>query len=73
MILYWDSDQCFWSEILSDHQTLVILLVGKMSYKNVPICQSCSPDVQTLKDHAHGDVINPVTLATDGSLIKTAL
>lgn len=44
-----------------------------MPYKNVPICQSCNPDVEALKDYAPGDVINPVTLATDGSLIKTAL
>lgn len=44
-----------------------------MPYKSVPILQSCNPDVVPLKDHAPGDVINRVTLATDGSLIKTAL
>lgn len=44
-----------------------------MPYKTVPIRQTCNPDVVALKDHALGDVINCVTLATDGSLIKTAL
>lgn len=44
-----------------------------MPYKSVPICQSCNPDVVALKERAPGDVINRVTLATDGGLIKTAL
>ena len=44
-----------------------------MTWKSIPICQSCNPDVVALKDNAPGDVINRVTLASDGSLIKTAL
>lgn len=48
-------------------------MVWTMPYKRVPICRSCNPDVVALKDHAAGDVINHVTLATDGNLIKTAL
>lgn len=48
-------------------------IVWTVPYNSVPICQSCNPDVVALKDHAPGDVINRVTLATDGSLIKTAL
>jgi len=34
---------------------------------------SCNPDAVALKGCALGDVINRVTLATDESLIKTAL
>lgn len=44
-----------------------------MAHQEPPIRQPCNPDVVALKDHAPGDVINHITLATDGRLIKTAL
>lgn len=42
-------------------------------YVSVAIRKPCNPDVEALKDRTPGVVINRVTLATDGSLIKTAL
>lgn len=48
-------------------------MMWTMARSKCPIRQSCNPDVVVLKERARGDVINRVTLATDGSLIKTAL
>lgn len=52
---------------------LSLILLNDVDNGPIKVPRFVSHVILILKERARGDVINRVTLATDGSLIKTAL